>query len=121
MNLLFVIFGQFTDHDIDLTPGQSGDGHETIEITIPICDTQFDPDCTGTETFTQERSVFNAAKTVRTPTNVITAWIDGSQIYGSDLTVASSLRLFRDGKFRIPRGFLLKSSTQFIAGDVRAN
>jgi peroxidase len=33
--------------------------------------------------------------------NLVTAWIDGSQIYGSDSQTACSLRSFQNGKLEI--------------------
>ena len=45
---MFWIFGQFIDHDIDLSPGHSP--AEALPISIPTGDPDFDPGSTGTVT-----------------------------------------------------------------------
>ena len=55
--------------------------------------------------------------------NQITAWIDGSMVYGSDQATAVSLRTFVGGKLRTSAGNLppTDAAGNFVAGDVRAN
>lgn len=88
-----------------------------------MCDTHMDTDCEGDQKFSFQRSIYNANKPIRTNVNVITAWIDGSQVYGSDKDTANSLRSFQNGKLLTSDGNLLPftNETGFIAGDVRVN
>jgi hypothetical protein len=55
---------------------------EPVPIKIPQCDLHFDPECKGNVELSFSRSIFNPKKKVRTNINVITAWIDASQVYG---------------------------------------
>ena len=120
-------WGQFMDHDLDLTESQSP--AEAAPIQVPIGDPIFDPLSGGSTTISFNRSLH--AKTfrraVRQQLNEITAWVDASNVYGSDQQRAASLRTFEDGMMRTtdagPFGDLLPFSadgTQFMAGDIRA-
>jgi peroxidase len=88
-----------------------------------MCDTHMDVNCKGDLHFDFERSIYNANKSVRTNVNVRTAWIDGSQIYGSDKDTSNSLRSFKNGKLLTSAGNLLtfNNETGFISGDSRVN
>lgn len=96
---------------------------EPAPIIIPQCDVHFDPECKGNVTLPFTRSVYNPKKKVRTQINVITAWLDASQVYGSNKEKADSLRLFKDGKLLTSGdNMLLKDSNGFyVAGDPRTN
>lgn len=69
------------------------------------------------------RSAFDSNQAVRTQINLNTAWLDGSQIYGSSNATASKLRSLARGKLLTSEGNLLPkdSSGNFMAGDVRVN
>ncbi len=116
-------WGQFIDHDIDLTP--TGSTNESLPITVPKGDTSFDPQSTGTKTISLTRSLFDAAtgtNNARQQINAITAYIDGSMVYGSSEEVANSLREFSGGRLLTSAGNLLpQKDGSFIAGDVRVN
>ena len=125
-------WGQFVDHDIDLTPG--ADPAEPFNIAVPTGDPWFDPAATGTATIGLDRSVYNVVAGVRQQLNEITAFIDGSNVYGSDELRAETLRpLDGTGRLKTSAGGLLpfnedglpnapsSSSSFFLAGDVRAN
>ena len=117
---MFWLWGQFVDHDINLTPA---DG-ETADIAVPIGDPAFDPNSTGTEVIPFTRSnVTIDANGNRQQSNTITAFIDGSNVYGSDIETSNSLRSFSDGKLKTSEGNLLPigDDGMFQAGDVRAN
>ena len=130
-------WGQFLDHDIDLTEGV--DPPEPADIVVPTGDPFFDPDSTGTEVIAFNRSIFNpgtglSVDNPRQQENEITAWIDASNVYGSDEERASALRTNDGtGKLKTSEGNLLPFNTEglpnaggdsdalFLAGDPRAN
>ena len=60
-----------------------------------------DSSCTGTQQIPFKRSPFTLnSNNVRTQINLNTAWIDGSQIYGSDSTTANNLMTFINGALK---------------------
>ena len=139
------VWGQFIDHDIGLTP--TG-GTEKMSIAVPKGDPYFDPNSTGIKSISTSRSIFDTStgtslSNPREQINTITAWLDGSMIYGSDTRTAVSLRSMSGGKLKIaadgllpvnnqanfPNGTLpmandahrLDDDKMLAAGDVRAN
>lgn len=130
-------WGQFLDHDIDLTDGV--DPAEPADIVVPTGDAWFDPQATGTATIPLNRSLYDPATGTdagnpRQQVNEITAWIDASNVYGSDEIRAAALRtLDGTGMLKTSDGDLLpfnvdglpnaggSSPALFLAGDVRAN
>lgn len=78
---LFTFFGQFIDHDIDLTP--EGHGPETMGFSHT--DGDFAISRSGYQPGTGET-------TAREYPNVITSYVDASNIYGSHADVTSILR-----------------------------
>lgn len=92
---LFWMWGQFLDHDMTLTPT---DANEPINIAIPQGDPQLDPNGTGTAAITIDRSAATLdANGQRQQSNKITAFVDGSNVYGSDAAYADSLRTHSGG------------------------
>jgi hypothetical protein len=126
-------WGQFLDHDLDLTPGQSPE--EPMPIPVPMGDPFFDPQWTGTQTMPFSRSMHMDEPGVREQMNEITAFIDASNVYGSNAARAQELRLLDGtGRLRTSSGNLPPFNvngfdnaptpydpTLFLAGDVRAN
>jgi hypothetical protein len=130
-------WGQFLDHDIDLTDGVSPP--EPANIAIPLGDDLFDPEGTGTQEIPFNRSIYDgetgdSVDNPRQQINEITAWVDASNVYGSDEERARALRtLDGTGRLRTSAGNLLPFNTEglpnaggpsaslFLAGDVRAN
>lgn len=132
-------WGQFLDHDIDLTPeGES----EYAPIELPDDEPLFTEDIPFFRSEVHENTGIN---TFRQQTNLITSWIDGSNVYGSDEDRAHWLRTFENGKLKTSSGNLLPFNTidgeydseidpsapsmagdnggiskTFVAGDVRA-
>jgi peroxidase len=133
-------WGQFIDHDLDLTV--TGTPTEKFNITVPTGDPEFDPFNTGTQVIGLSRSQYDpttgtSAANPRQQLNTITSYLDGSMIYGSDATRAAALRTFSGGLLKTSTGNLLPLNTAglandnathqtadsqlFLAGDVRAN
>jgi len=95
------MWGQFMDHDLDLTPSSSISTapfcSEVADIPVPAGDPTFDPNNTGTAVISFCRNVFDPttgtdAHHQRAQTNVITSFIDASNVYGSDPVRAKDLR-----------------------------
>ncbi len=127
-------WGQFLDHDLDETP--AADPAEAFPIAVPTGDPSFDPTSTGTVTMGLNRSAYETVEGVREQKSAITAWIDASQVYGSDAARAAALRA-NDGTGRLrvstsDHGDLLPTHSDtlaalppapgfFVAGDIRVN
>ena len=130
-------WGQFLDHDIDLT-----EAHEPTEshpIRPETGDPFFDPDGSGLAEIEFHRSIHHPASGgsedyPRQQVNEITHYIDASSVYGSDEVRAAALRTNDGtGRLKVSEGNLLMFNTEglpngggtgpelFLAGDVRAN
>ncbi len=135
------VWGQFLDHDITLTPTGST---ETVPIKLPIGETIFTQDIPFSRSEVFENTGVNNVK--REQINLTTAWIDASNVYGSDETRARWLRTMKNGKMKTSSGNLLPYNTldgeyentidasapsmandkgktvkTFVAGDIRAS
>ncbi|MGK7958243.1 MAG: peroxidase family protein [Crocosphaera sp.] len=83
-------WGQFLDHDLSLSP--IGDS-EPFNIPVPAGDAFFDPFNTGTQEIGLNRSESNTDSFgVHQQFNEITAYIDASNVYGSDSSRINLLR-----------------------------
>ena len=103
MSAMIYAWGQFIDHDLDLT----GNTTQAFNIAVPTGDPSFDPNRTGTQIIPLDRSISDPATGTGNPlqqVNTVTAWIDGSQIYGSDATTASKLRTHDGGLLKTSPG-----------------
>jgi len=116
------VWGQFLDHDIDLTTNSSSFG--TAPIPVPP------GDILGPMPIPLDRSKHDlttgTTAVPRQQINEITAFIDASNVYGSDSSRASELRTFSGGKLksRIVNGeelLPLDSGGSILAGDIRAD
>ncbi len=139
LSAFIYVWGQFLDHDLDLTT--AGSPTEAMPVEVPVGDPQFDPHSEGGKTIGLSRSIYDSATGTSTDNprqqlNMITAFIDASQVYGSDRARAAALRTFEGGKLKSSDGNLLPFNTMglpndnaiglpaeslFVAGDARAN
>jgi hypothetical protein len=110
------VWGQFIDHDMDLTPANSGE-------SFPIPVAPGDP--IGTQPFT--RSSFDphtgtGPGNPRQQVNVNTSFLDLSQVYGSSRAVADALRTHVGGRLKTSPGDLLplNNTTYFTAAQLAA-
>jgi peroxidase len=126
-------WGQFVDHDIDLTGAATPT--ESLPIAIPADDAFFNPAIP----MPFSRSIYDAGTGITDPRqqiNQITSYLDGSVVYGSDLTRATALRAGAGGMLKTSGDNLLPKNTMglpnadngapdptqyFVAGDVRVN
>lgn len=118
---IFWMWGQFLDHDLSLVQANTG---VNIDIPVPTGDPFFDPKGTGTASIPLTRSNSSLdSNGVAQQTNTLTAYIDGSMVYGSDKATADALRSFEGGKLRTSEGNLLPKNANgaFVAGDERSN
>ncbi|MCY3922743.1 MAG: peroxidase [Chloroflexi bacterium] len=133
-------WGQFLDHDISLTPSTVTSSRSSIPI--PRGDPEFDPFNTGLRFIAFNRSQFDpqtglSPDNPRQQMNLITAFIDASNVYGSSNERLNELRA-NDGSGRLkttgngmflprnPAGLEIDDGGRprqglFLAGDIRVN
>ena len=141
------VWGQFMDHDITLV---LDDEHETANVQVPRFDAWMDPEGSGHAIIPilRSKAIEGTGTAVDNPrkfSNAITAFLDASNVYGSDQERATWLRKFVDGKLKTSKGNMLPYNTTtgeydapvdpnapfqamipgdekwFVAGDIRAN
>ncbi|MEM7024786.1 MAG: peroxidase family protein [Pseudomonadota bacterium] len=108
----FWAWGQFIDHDMDLT--EAVVGGEDASILAPFGDE------IAVIPFTRVTQIDGTGvDTPREFENEITAYLDASMVYGSDTETAAALR---DGAYMLldENGELIQTDTGVLAGDVRA-
>jgi hypothetical protein len=111
-------FGQFIDHDLDLTPTNP---NETLQI---LADPN-DPSQMGNQTF--NRSVYDpstgtSTSNPRQQVNAVTSFLDLSNVYGSSAAVADALRTHTGGLLKTSPGNMLPydNSTYFTPAQLAA-
>jgi len=130
----FWLWGQFIDHDIDLSPDGSG---EAFNIAVPTGDPDFDPLSTGTVVIPLNRSSYDPATgttDARQQYTYVTGLIDSTTVYGSTTVRRDWLRTGISGKLKTTPGDLpplndgtidnavsALGSAPFVVGDVRGN
>jgi hypothetical protein len=95
------VWGQFLDHDMSLTPG---DTIESVPIPLPADETIFTEDIPFTRSQVRPGT---GVTNKRQQSNLQTSWIDGSMVYGTDSTSAAWMRTHVNGKMKTSQ-----SSTQ---------
>lgn len=134
------VWGQFIDHDMDLTPTNPND-------LLTILADPNDPSQMGNQTFARSVSDPNTGTTTaRQQINAVTSYLDLSQVYGSTDAMAQALRTFSGGRLKTSPGNMLPydnldyftpaqlatinmandsgavpTSNLFVTGDVRGN
>ncbi|MBE0535119.1 MAG: peroxidase family protein [Phycisphaerae bacterium] len=133
-------WGQIIDHDLAIT--EPGEPHEPFNITVGPGDSQFDPHYAGGVTLPANRSEYDPTtgtdiNNPRQQTNRLTAWVDGSMVYGSDAALAAWLRTGNKGLLKsqqhplygellpyedgtVPHGSPVPVNA-FVSGDIRTN
>jgi len=147
LNQLVFQFGQFLSHDTSLaepnaataTGGATGrSGNEAFNVPVGTGDPVFSfTEIPATRSVSVAASVSPTGK--REQINTLTAWIDGSQVYGSDEDRAAAIREYEGGLLKWSEGpdgelmpyntlglangnaLRIPESQMFAAGDVRAN
>ncbi len=133
LSSMFWQWGQFIDHDLDLTRTNAA---ETFLIGVPAGDGIF----ADTAVIPMHRSATVPGSGTSAPrefANGITAWLDASMVYGSDAARAAELRSFTNGQLQAGTdGFMRRNDNLFenandtgvyaaadlfLAGDIRAN
>ena len=103
-------FGQFLDHDITLTPEnevhdccQDSTQAECFVLDLPTNDPFYSTLSTKQSCleFTRSVAFCENTNTVREQMNAITAFVDASNVYGSDEDTSNLLRSFVDGKLKV--------------------
>ena len=140
-----VQWGQFLSHDLSrASNGGNGDTLSTgatVSFSIPVLDPN---DVLGPMPISFHRTNYDPNTGLQGPPNVareqvnqMTAYVDGSQIYGSDTIRATALRTLSDGLLATSAGGSLPGlntdntfpnqdpfglgASLFLAGDIRAN
>ena len=129
-------FGQFLDHELDLTP----ESDEPLNMSAPANDPDLPNASIGFKRSDYDRTTGDSAGNPRQQINAITSFIDASNVYGSDKDRAVALRA-NDGTGKLrtdskPVGVLLPKNyygldnanavhlpepSLFLGGDIRAN
>jgi hypothetical protein len=79
-------------------------------VPVPQGDPFFDPQATGTQVIGLDRSHYHGVNGTREQINEITAYLDASMVYGSDLARAMELRaLDGTGRLKMSAGELLEA------------
>ncbi len=139
LDAFIYVWGQFLDHDITLTPTGTT---EYAPVLLPADEPLF---TVPVPFYRSEVRLGTGTTTPRQQSNLNTAWVDGSVVYGCDATRAAWLRTGKNGKLKTSAGNLLPWNTTtgeqsapidptapsmsndqdhtiktFVAGDVRA-
>lgn len=128
---LFVFFGQFIDHDLDLSPtGVLSSPHQPLfdigsrklheKMPIPIPEN--DPFMAGLAEMKFERAAWarldNEDLIPRQHLNQLSSFLDLGQVYGSSQIRARILRMMQGGQLKTSAGSLLPKNGEDIEGSI---
>jgi hypothetical protein len=111
------VWGQFTDHDLDLTLDNSGDTSMSIQPDTK----NFPNDPMGVQPFTRSNFDPNTGTSTSNPrqqVNTQSSFEDLSQVYGSTDAVADILRSHVGGQLRTGPGDNLPTESMFTAAEL---
>jgi hypothetical protein len=111
-------WGQFIDHDMDLTPTNPND-------LLTILADPNDPSKMGNQTFERSVSDHSTGTSTTNPrqqVNAVTSYLDLSQVYGSTAAIADALRTHVGGLLKTSPGNMLPydNSTYFTPAQLAA-
>ena len=96
-------WGQFMDHDMDLTTTNSGE-------VLSIAADPIDPSAMGDQTFvrsTYDPTTGTSTSNPRQQVNSVTSYLDLSQVYGSSAALADAMRTHSGGLMKTSAGNML--------------
>ena len=110
-------FGQFMDHDLDLTP----DGGASLPIAVAAGDPMGRNPIPFTRSITDPATGTSRSNPAQQITTV-TSYLDLSQVYGSNATVATALRTMQNGLMKTSPGNMLPydNTTYFTTAQIAA-
>jgi hypothetical protein len=110
-------FGQFMDHDLDLTP----DGGASFPIAVAAGDPIGPADLPFTRAQTDPSTGTSSSNPAQQVTEV-TSFLDLSQVYGSTQEVSDALRTFKGGQLKTSPGNMLPydNTTYFTTAQISA-
>jgi len=133
LSLMVMQFGQFLDHDLALTPEveiehccENPLTRDCFPIYVPRTDSFYSTRDTPQSCleFTRSDAFCDASSEKREQYSIVTSFVDGSQIYGSDEELARKLREGEGGRLKInsdySREMLPEIDGKLKAGDIRA-
>lgn len=108
LSTLVYQWGQFLDHDMSSTPTGAT---EYVPIALPNTEVIFTEDIPFYRSAYQMTTDARGIK-LRQQLNMITSFVDGSNVYGSDSKRATWLRTMKNGKMKTSSGNLLPYNTR---------
>jgi hypothetical protein len=109
-------FGQFMDHDLDLTQGTGAADNISVPVGDPIGGPNDTP-LSFNRSATDPNTGTSTSNPLQNP-NSITSYFDLSQVYGSDKATDDALRTLSGGQMKTSPGGLPPVESQFTAAQL---